>query len=148
MIKLHSLWCNYKPDDMPEPSFTDKTLILRLTLAVILFMHSVPGMFNGGIHDFGTLYLDPLGFAPFGLAVAWAVKLSHVACALLLIMNRYLKAAAALTIPVLVLGIILVHGREGWFVVGGGSNGVEYNVLLIAVFLYLFFYGEKNRDRA
>lgn len=111
-------------------------------------MHSVPGMFNGGIHDFGTLYLDPLGFAPFGLAIAWAVKLSHVACATLLILNRYLKVAAVITITILVMGIILVHGREGWFVVGGGSNGVEYNVLLIAVCLYLFFYGEKKHARA
>lgn len=133
---------------MPEPSFTDKTLILRLTLALILLMHSIPGMFNGGIHDFGTLYLDPLGLAPFGPAVAWAVKLSHVACAALLVLNRYLKAAAVITTTILVTGIILVHGREGWFVVGGGSNGVEYNVLLIAVCLYLFFYEEKKHTRA
>lgn len=125
-------------------SFQNPTLILRLTLAVILLMHSVPGMFSGGVNDFGKLYLDPLGFAPFGLVIAWAVKLSHVACAVLLILNRYIKTAAVVTIPILVLGIIMVHGREGWFVVGGGTNGVEYNVLLIAVFLYLFFYREKR----
>lgn len=130
------------------PSVKNNTLVLRLTLAVILLMHSVPGMFNGGIHDFGTLYLDPLGFAPFGPAIAWTVKLSHLACALLLILNRYIQVAATITIPILLLGIIMVHGREGWFVVGGGSNGMEYNVLLIAVFLYLFLYGEKNRDWA
>jgi putative oxidoreductase len=120
------------------------TLILRLTLAVILIMHSVPGMFTGGVNDFGKLYLDPLGFTPFGLMIAWAIKLSHVACAVLLLINRYIKAAAVITILILVLGIIMVHGREGWFVVGGGTNGVEYNVLLIAVFLYLFFYKEKR----
>lgn len=125
-------------------SLQNPTLILRLTLAVILLMHSVPGMFSGGINDFGKLYLDPLGFAPFGLAIAWAVKLSHVACAALLILNRYIKAAAVVTIQILVLGIMMVHGREGWFVVGGGTNGVEYNVLLIAVFAYLFFYKEKR----
>lgn len=132
---------------MPTHLFISQSLLLRLTLALILLMHSVPGMFNGGIHDFGTLYLDPLGFAPFGLAIAWAVKLSHLACALLLILNRYIKAAALITLPVLLMGIILVHGREGWFVVGGGFNGVEYNVLLIAVFLHLFLYGEKNRKQ-
>jgi len=124
------------------------TLLLRITLAAILLMHSVPGMFNGGIHAFGTLYLDPIGFAPFGLAVAWAVKLSHVACAGLFVLNRYIQAAAVITITILVTGIIMVHGREGWFVVGGGTNGVEYNVLLIAVCLHLFFSGEKTRDQA
>ena len=116
------------------------TFLLRLTLAVILIMHSVPGMFNGGIYDFGKLYLDPLGFAPFGLSVAWIVKLSHLACAILLILNRWIRAAALVTIIILILGIVMVHAREGWFVVGGGSNGVEYNVLLISVLLYLFFY--------
>ena len=116
------------------------TFLLRLTLAVILIMHSVPGMFNGGIHDFGKLYLDPLGFAPFGLLVAWGIKLSHVVCALLLLLNRWIKAAALVTSIILILGIVMVHAREGWFVVGGGSNGVEYNVLLISVLLYLFFY--------
>ena len=33
------------------------------------------------------------------------------------------------------MGIILVHLREGWFVVGGGRNGVEYSVLLVSIFL-------------
>jgi putative oxidoreductase len=33
------------------------------------------------------------------------------------------------------MGIIMVHAREGWFVVGAGRNGVEFNVLLIAAFL-------------
>jgi putative oxidoreductase len=132
---------------MTKQAFIGQSLILRLTLALILIMHSVPGMFNGGIHDFGTLYLDPLGFAPFGLAIAWAVKLSHLASALLLILNRYIKAAALITIPVLLAGILMVHGREGWFVVGGGSNGVEYNVLLIAVFVHLFLCGEQRPQK-
>lgn len=35
----------------------------------------------------------------------------------------------------LLAGIVLVHGREGWFVVGGGRNGVEYSVLLIVCLL-------------
>jgi putative oxidoreductase len=33
------------------------------------------------------------------------------------------------------MGILLVHRHDGWFVVGGGRNGVEYSVLLIAVLL-------------
>ena len=55
-----------------QTQIIDRSLILRLTVAVILLMHSIPGMFNGGIDDFGKLYLDQAGFAPFGLALAWA----------------------------------------------------------------------------
>lgn len=115
------------------------TLLLRIPLAIILLMHSVPGMLNGGVSQFGTLFLDPLGFAPLGIYLAWLIKLSHVAAAIALILNRYLMPAAWDTIFVLFVGITTVHLKSGWFVVGGGSNGVEYNFLLIFVLLYLVF---------
>jgi putative oxidoreductase len=35
------------------------------------------------------------------------------------------------------MGIAIVHFKEGWFVVGAGRNGVEFNFLLIVVLLYL-----------
>lgn len=113
------------------------TMILRSTLCVILIVHSVPGMFNGSVNDFGNFFLNQIGFAPLGVPLAWAVKLSHVLCAVLLIVNRYIIAASLITIGVLVMGIVLVHYQDGWFVVGGGRNGIEYNVLLISVFIYL-----------
>ena len=31
----------------------------------------------------------------------------------------------------LLMGIYLIHGRAGWFVVGAGRNGMEFSVLLI-----------------
>jgi putative oxidoreductase len=109
------------------------TFILRLATAIILLVHSVPGMFNGGVNAFGNFYLNQQGFAPFGVALAWAIKLSHVVAAILLLWNKYLKWACGVTIAILVAGIVMVHYKEGWFVVGGGRNGVEYNFLLIAV---------------
>lgn len=107
--------------------------LLRYATAFILLMHSIPTIINGGVHDFGTLYLDPLGFAPFGLIIAWLIKLSHIVCAGTLITNRYIKCPVYITISILVVGIFMVHLPNGWFVVGGGRNGVEFNVLLIVV---------------
>jgi len=118
-------------------------IILRITLGIILIMHSVPGMFNGGVNDFGNLYLNEIGFAPLGLPIAWAIKLSHVVCAILLVLNRYIILAGAVTIFILVMGIIMVHYPHGWFVVGGGSNGVEYNILLISVLAYLMIKSKR-----
>jgi len=114
-------------------------LLLRIAVAIILLTHSVFGMFNNGINDFGNLFLNQIGFAPFGVFLAWSIKLSHVAAAILLIMNKYIKLAGFITIFVLIMGIILVHFQEGWFVVGGGRNGVEYNFLLIVVSLAIMF---------
>ena len=94
-------------------------------------------MFNGGITDFGNLYLNEIGFAPFGVIVAWLIKLSHVAAAVCFITNKYVKPAGWVTIFVLLMGIIMIHLPNGWFVIGGGRNGIEYNFLLIFVTLYL-----------
>jgi putative oxidoreductase len=115
------------------------TMLLRIAVAIILIMHSVPGMFNNGINDFGNFYLNSMGFAPYGVAMAWLIKLSHVVAAILLLVNKYIKPAATVTILILILGIIMVHFPEGWYVVGGGRNGVEFNFLLILVLVTIMF---------
>jgi putative oxidoreductase len=120
------------------------TLVLRITLAAVFFMHGIPSIFTGGVNNFGNLYLNEVGFAPIGLPLAWMIKLSHVVCAVLLILNRYIRVAALITIPILVAGIILIHAAEGWFVVGAGRNGVEFNVLLISVLVYLAIINKKG----
>ena len=108
-------------------------------MAIILLTHSVSGMFNNGINDFGNLFLNQIGFAPYGVFLAWSIKLSHVVAAILLLANKYIKLAGFVTIFVLIMGIVLVHFKEGWFVVGGGRNGVEYNFLLIIVLLAIMY---------
>lgn len=117
--------------------FYNRTFILRAIVAIILFMHSIPGIMDGGISAFGTEYLDNAGFAPFGLALAWSIKLSHIVCGVLLLINRYVKPASFITIFVLVAGIFMVHLKDGWYVVGGGRNGIEFNLLLIVVLCYI-----------
>lgn len=112
-------------------------IVLRIAIAIILLSHGIPGMFDNGINDFGYLYLNQVGFAPFGVAIAWAIKISHVVCAVLLLLNKYIVAAGTITIIILIAGIVMVHYPEGWFVVGGGRNGMEYNFLLIAVIVSL-----------
>jgi len=123
------------------------TLLLRIAVATILLTHSVFGMFNNGINDFGNLFLNQIGFAPFGIFLAWSIKLSHVVAAILLLTNKYVKLAGFVTIFVLVMGIVLVHFKEGWFVVGGGRNGVEYNFLLVIVLLAIMYPNGFKKNR-
>lgn len=112
---------------------------LRIALIIIFLVHSLAGMFNDGINNFGNLYLNKVGFAPFGLPLAWIVKLSHIALVFSLITNKYLKATSFFTIFVLLMGIVMIHFKEGWFVVGGGRNGVEFNFLLIMSLLSIVY---------
>lgn len=117
----------------------NSTFLLRLAVAIILLVHSLSGMFNNGINDFGNLFLNQIGFAPYGVFLAWCIKLSHVAAAFCLLFEKYVKWASIITIAILITGIFLVHLKEGWFVVGGGRNGVEFNFLLICVLLTIMF---------
>ena len=124
---------------MKNYSILTNTWLLRMPIIFILLVHSISGMFDNGINDFGNLYLNQIGFAPLGVYLAWAIKLSHVFCAISLLINKYVKLTGFITIFVLIMGIILVHFKEGWFVVGGGRNGVEFNFLLIFVLLAIMF---------
>ena len=128
----------------------NNTFLLRAAIALILVIHGAGGMFNGGVNAFGNLYLNQVGFAPFGLYLAWAIKLSHLVCAVCLLWDKYIFYPALITIVILIAGIIVIHGREGWFVVGAGRNGVEFNFLLIVGLLTLMFpHGlRKNTHRA
>lgn len=120
-------------------SIFNNTFLLRLPVAIILLVHSVPGMFNNGINDFGNFYLNKIGFAPIGVYLAWAIKLSHVVAAVCLLVDKCIKLAGFVTILVLIMGIVLIHFKEGWFVVGGGRNGMEFNILLIFTLLAIMF---------
>ena len=114
------------------------TILLRFPVAFILIMHSLPGIFKGTIPSFGE-YLDQSGYAPMGIFLAWVIKLSHVVAAVCLVTDRYVRWAAIVTIAVLVMGIVMVHAANGWYVAGGGTNGVEFNFILIFVLAYLGF---------
>lgn len=115
------------------------TLLLRIAVSVILFVHGAGGMFNNGINDFGKYFLNDQGFAPYGVPLAWAIKLSHIVAVFCLLFEKYIKAACIVTIFILIMGIIMVHYKEGWFVVGGGRNGMEFNFLLIFCLLTIMF---------
>ena len=128
---------------MKLTAYSTDTTLLRFTTAIILLAHSIPSLTNGGVQVFGEQFLSPLGFGVLGVPVAWAVKLSHVAAAGLLLANKYIVPSCIATIIILFLGIVLVHWQHGWFVVGGGLNGIEYNVLLIAVLVSVMMQRER-----
>ncbi|MCQ9633464.1 DoxX family protein [Chryseobacterium sp. WG23] len=116
-----------------------KSIFLRFALSVILLMHSLISIFSGDVNNFGIHYLDAIGFSPVGLYVAWTVKLIHLFSVPLIWVDRYTKPVAICNILIFVFGIYYVHWQNGWFVVGGGTNGVEFNFLLIFSFLNLMF---------
>ena len=120
-------------------NLTNSTFLLRAAVAIILLTHGLPSIYTGDVNNFGNLFLNEIGFAPFGVPLAWAIKCSHILTALCLLFEKYVKPMAILTILILIVGIIPVHFKEGWYVVGGGRNGWEYNFLLIVVLLSIIY---------
>ena len=84
---------------------------------------------DGGVGGFGE-FLSGQGF-PAGELLAWGLTLFEIVGAPLLAVGVGVVPLALLFSAELVAGIVLVHRHAGWFVVGGGRNGVEYSLCLI-----------------
>ncbi len=104
--------------------------LIRFAAAGNMLIHGIARIVNDGVTPFDG-FLSGFGFPPYS---AWGITLFEIAGAVLLMINRWVIPISSLFILQLLMGIILVHGREGWFVVGAGRNGIEYSVLLIICF--------------
>lgn len=104
-------------------------IALRVLLATQLVIHGTFRLVTGGTTPFGG-FLGEAGL-PFGVAIAWAITLTEIAGGLTLIAGKLVRPLVAWFVIQLVTGIAMVHAHEGWFVVGGGRNGMEYSVVLI-----------------
>jgi len=69
--------------------------------------------------------------------MAWIITLSDIIGGVLLAIGYSKKILNAWFIFLLLKGIILAHAKNGWFVVGHQSGGIEYSVLLIICFFWL-----------
>jgi putative oxidoreductase len=117
----------------------DRTFLLRFGLMVIMIMHGIPSFVEMSVIDFGNALTDVFGFGFMGIPMAILVKAIHVLTIPALLLNKYLKPLAMLNIIIFVMGIVLIHWKHGWYVVGGGSEGVEFNFLLIFSFSTFLF---------
>lgn len=105
--------------------------VVRIATAVLIFIHGAYRAFGGDhVAAFGG-WLETQGF-PQGQYWAWGVTVYELVAPLFILARRFVTPACLGHIGILALGMWLVHWPSGWFVVGGGRNGMEYSVLLIA----------------
>jgi putative oxidoreductase len=101
-----------------------------------MMAHGITRLIINGPPGFGQ-FLSSKGF-PAGEAIAWTLTFAEIICGLLLITGRLVRIACLFFICELLMGIILVHFKNGWFVVGLTEGGMEYSVLLIICFTLVF----------
>ncbi|HEY5746702.1 MAG TPA: DoxX family protein [Chryseolinea sp.] len=119
----------------PFLSASQATILLRVIVSILLIIHGITRILHDGVAGFGG-FLNSQGF-PGGKAIAWGITLFEIIGGLLMAMGYYTRWIAVVFILELTMGIVLVHAQNGWFVVGGGSNGVEYSVLLITCMIVI-----------
>ena len=105
--------------------------IVRVAAAGNMIIHGIARLSFGTVSDFDG-WLTSLGFPPF---TAWGITFFEVLGGIALIWGKkWVPAICIIFSFQLLMGIILIHFAEGWFVVGAGRNGIEYSVLLILCF--------------
>jgi putative oxidoreductase len=110
---------------------------IRIAVAAMIFVHGTYRLFAGGVAPFGE-FLNAQHF-PAGTAIAWWITIVEIVGSTILAIGRFVRPLAIYFAAELTMGIILVHRHDGWFVVGGGRNGMEYSVLLISSLLILAY---------
>jgi putative oxidoreductase len=104
-------------------------IIPRVLVGCLLAAHGFMRLYAGTVVDFGT-FLNHKGFV-IGGAIAWFLTVFEIAGGLTMAAGYFVKWIAAVFIIEHIMGIILVHAPNGWFVVGHQAGGVEYSVLII-----------------
>lgn len=113
-------------------------MILRVVIGVVFMAHGAPKLF-GGVGSTGEM-LAGLGI-PFPGLFAWAVTLLEFFGGLALIVGLLVAPVAVLLCVHMLMGIVLVHAANGFFVIDYGTGGVELNLVLIAGLLALLLGG-------
>ena len=104
-------------------------LVLRLALGLIMFMHGYNHFFDGGRLPGAGRWFDSLGIRP-GILHAWVVAMVEVVSGVLLGAGLFTPLAAAGAVGVLGVALIVVHRKNGFFVL---KEGYEYAGLIIVV---------------
>ncbi|MBK6316013.1 MAG: DoxX family protein [Blastocatellia bacterium] len=120
------------------------TIVVRCTVAASMFIHGGYRVAAGTVGGFGG-FLESAGL-PAGLAVAWILTAVEIVGALSLLARVAVVPLSMWFIVQLATGVFLVHWSQGWFVVGGGTGGMEYSVVLIACFVSLVLSDEHSRS--
>ena len=125
--------------------FTRTTIgtdVLRLAVCGILFTHGAYRLYLGEAHELGVL-LQEEGL-PAGMVLAGLVCLAETAGTMLLALRLLVMPISLILSLIYFTGIMLFNRHHGFFLVGAGEGGWEYNALLIVCLLVTAW---ENRSR-
>jgi putative oxidoreductase len=104
-------------------------VLLRCSLALIFISHAVVRVIYGTIPIFGG-FLETKGI-PAGVVIVWMITIFEIVGGIAMGLGYLVKWISAGFIVMLLVGIILIHFKLGWFVGEHGTGGSEYSFILI-----------------
>lgn len=110
--------------------------ILRMLMGLVFMAHGIARIVENSLPGFGQ-FLESQGL-PAGFYLAWAVTIFEIVFGLCMFLGFFVRIFCIGEIIILLGGIIMVHWKNGWFVVGMTLGGIEYSVVLIVVLTVLF----------
>lgn len=117
-------------------------VVLRVTMGIIFITHGVARLYYKSVVDFGN-YLDSKGFM-IGLTIAWTITIGEIISGSLLALGIKVRYCIIFHTLIIATGLVLVHLPNGWFVVGHGTGGIEYSILILVVLFVLFTTKHKS----
>lgn len=115
---------------------------MRFAIGAIMMAHGIARLSLSTVNDFGEL-LDNKGL-PAGIFFAWLVTIIEIAGGVVLASGHLVRLLCLWFILQHIVGIILLHAANGWFVVGAQTGGMEYSVLLIICLITIAANHKKN----
>lgn len=115
-------------------------MILRIVIGVIFVAHGASKLFGEGGPGGLAGFLGSLG-VPVPVLAAWLVTILEFVGGMFLIVGLFVLPTVLLLVVHMVMGIVLVHAQNGFYVIGPGQNGVEFNLVLIAGLLSMLLGG-------
>lgn len=128
---------------MPYLNLYRSLVWLRIAIALVFFLHALFRVLNNTIEMFGG-FLEQKKFIS-GTVIVWCLTCFEILGAILLAIGRYTKPIALGFICILVIGIILIHFRLGWFVGEHGTGGIEYSFILIMALITIITAANKKQ---
>jgi putative oxidoreductase len=118
------------------------SVALRVCMGVIFITHGLARLYFNSVNDFGN-FLNAKGFV-VGVLLAWVITIGELVSGSLLAFGYKVKYCVIFHALIITSGIFMVHLNNGWFVVGHGSGGIEYSVLILLVLLHLYSRSDKR----
>jgi putative oxidoreductase len=121
--------------NFPFLTQSQSLLLLRICIPFFFVAHAVVRIANGTIERFAD-FLSTKGFFAT-TAMVWGITAYEIIGGIALAFGYYTKYLSFGFILMLIMGNIVIHYQNGWWVGEHGEGGMEYSCALILALLVI-----------